>query len=49
MLELNRIDISEEMISTKQMHQNSVKFVSIGTLKVLVLNINHIFVMVVMV
>ena len=31
------------------MNQKNVKFVIIGTLKILVLNMNHVFVMVVMV
>ena len=48
MLEYDRIDISEgtDINKTKA---SSVKFVIIGTLKILVLNINHIFAMVVMV
>ena len=33
---------------TKQMHQKNVVFVIIGALKILVLNMNHIFAMVVM-
>ena len=37
------------MISIKQMHQKCVKFVITGTLKIFVLNMNHIFAMVVMV
>ena len=50
MLEYVRIDVSEGTdIKFKKMHQKSVKFVIIGTLKILVLNTNHIFVMVVMV
>ena len=49
MLEYNKIDISEGLILIKQMDQKSVKFVIIGTLKILVLNMNHIFGMVVMV
>ena len=38
-----------KLISTKQMHQNNVNFFIIGTLKIFVLNVNHISVMVVMV
>ena len=49
MLEYDRIDISEGIDIKKQTHQKSAKFVIIGTLKILVLNMNHIFVMVVMV
>ena len=47
MLEYDRIDISG--IDIKQTHQKNAKFVIIGTLKILVLNMNHIFVMIVMV
>ena len=39
----------EELMLTKQMHQNNVIFVIIGTSKILVLNMNHTFVMAVMV
>ena len=49
MLEYGRIDISEGIDINKQTRQKNVKFVIIGTLKILVLNMNHIFVMVVMV
>ena len=49
MLQYDRIDISEGIDLKKQTHQKSVKFAIIGTLKMLVLNMNHIFVMVVMV
>ena len=49
MLPYDRIDISEGIDIKKQTYQKSVKFVIIGTLKILVLNMNHIFVMVVMV
>ena len=49
MLEYDRIDILEGIDVNKQMHQKSVIFVIIGTLKILVLNMNHIFAMVVMV
>ena len=44
----NRIDINGLML-TKQMHQNNLIFVIIGTLKMLVSIMNHIFAMVVMV
>ena len=47
MLEYDRIDISG--IDIKQTHQKNARFVIIGTLKILALNMNHIFVMVVMV
>ena len=49
MLEYDRIDISEGIDIKKQMHQKNVKFVIIGTLKISVLSMKHIFVMVVMV
>ena len=49
MLEYGRIDISEGIDINKQTRQKNVKFVIIGTLKILVLNMNHIFVMIVMV
>ena len=49
MLEYGRIDISEGIDINKQTRQKNVKFVIIGTLKILVLNMNQIFVMVVMV
>ena len=49
MLEYDRTDISEGIGIKKQMHQKNVKFVIIGTLKILALNMNQIFVMVVMV
>ena len=39
----------KELALIKQMHQNSAKFVIIGTLNILILNMNHIFVMVVIV
>ena len=42
MLEYDRIDILEGIDVNKQMHQKSVIFVIIGTLKILVLNMNHI-------
>ena len=49
MLEYDRIDISEGIDIKKTNASKSAKFVVIGTLKILVLNMNHIFVMVVMV
>ena len=49
MLEYDRTDISERIDIKKQTHQNNVKFVIIGTLKILALYMSHIFVMVVMV
>ena len=49
MLEYDRTDISEGIDIKKQMHQKSVVFVIIGILKILVLNMNHIFAMVVMI
>ena len=49
MLEYDRIDISEKTTLTKQVHQKSVIFVTIGVLKILVLSMNHIFAMVVIV
>ena len=52
MLEYDRIDISEgtdiKKKKKKKMHQKSVKFFIIDTLQILVLNMNHIFVIVVM-
>ena len=49
MLEYDRIDISEGININKKMHKNSAIFVIIGTLKILVLNMNHIFATTVMV
>ena len=49
MLEYDRIDISEELMLTRQVHQKSVIFVTIGILKKLVLNMSHIFAIVVMI
>ena len=49
MVEYNRIDISEGVDVKKPINQKNVKFVTIGTLKILVLNMNHTFVVVVMV
>ena len=48
MLEYDRIYISEGIDLKKTNASKSVKFVIIGTLKILVLNMNNIFVMVVM-
>ena len=39
----------KELILIRQMHQKNVKFVFIGTLKILVLNMIHIFGMIVMI
>ena len=39
----------KEMILIKQVHQKNVIFATIGILKILVLSMNHIFVMVVMI
>ena len=41
MVEYDRIDISKGIDVNKKMHQENVIFVIIGTLKILVLNINH--------
>ena len=49
MLEYERIDISEEIELIKQIYQKSVVFVTIGILKILVLNMNLIVVMDVMI
>ena len=50
MYEYDRIDISGGIdIEKKQKYQKSAKFVIIVTLKILILNMNHVFVMVVMV
>ena len=49
MLEYERTDISEGMKLIKQIYQKSVIFVTIGVLKVLVLNMNLIFVMDIMI
>ena len=48
MLEHDRIDISEG-IDIRQMHQKNVIFVIIGTFKILLLNMNNVFLMVVMI
>ena len=39
----------KELMITKQMHQKNLTFVIIGILKISVLNINHIFEIVVMI
>ena len=44
MLEYERIDISEGLMLIKQIYQKSVIFVTVGILKILVLNVNLIFV-----
>ena len=49
MLEYDRIDISEGIDINKTNGLKQFIFVIIGSLKILILNINHIFVMVVMV
>ena len=49
MLEYDRIDTSEGIDIKKPKQQKNAKFVIIGTLKISVLNLNQIFVMVVMV
>ena len=48
-IEYERIDISEGLILIKQIYQKNVIFVTIGILKILVLNMNHIFAMVAMI
>ena len=48
MLEYDRIDISEE-IDISKTHLKSVMFAIIGILKILILNMNHIFAIVVMI
>ena len=49
MLEYERIDISEGMMLIKQIYQNNVIFLTIGILKILVLNLSLVFAMVVMI
>ena len=49
MLEYYRIDISEGIDVNKTNDQKNVIFVIIGTLKILVLNMNYIFAMVAMI
>ena len=49
MLEYDRIDISEGIDANKTSLSNNVTFVTIGILKILVLSMNHIFVMAVMI
>ena len=49
MLEYERIDIPERIDVDKKIYQKSVIFVTIGILKISVLNMNLIFVMDVMI
>ena len=49
MLEYDRIDISEGIMLIKQIYLKSVSFITIGILKILVLNMSLIFVVVVMI
>ena len=49
MLEYERIDISKGLMLRKQIYQKNVIFVTIGILKILLLNMSLIFVMVVMI
>ena len=49
MLEYERIDISEGIDVNKTNLSKNVIFITIGILKILVLNMNHIFAMVVMI
>ena len=49
MLENDRIDVSEGIDINKRNVLKDVKFAIIGTLKMLVLNMNHIFAIVVIV
>ena len=49
MLEYDRIDISEGIDVNEQVDQKNVIFVTIGILKILVLNMRSIFAMVVMI
>ena len=49
MIEYNRIDISKGLMLIKQICQKSVIFVTIGILKILVLNMSLIFAAVVMI
>ena len=48
MLEYDRIDISEGLMLIKQMYQKNGIFVTSSIFTILVLSMNHIFVMVVM-
>ena len=49
MLEYDRIDISEGIDVNEQVDQKNVIFVTIGILKILVLNMNLIFALVVII
>ena len=49
MLEYDRIDISEGTDANKTNASKNVIFVTIGILKILVLNMNHVFAMAVMI
>ena len=49
MLEYDRIDILEGIMLIKQIYRKNVIFVTTGILKILVLNMNPIFAMVVMI
>ena len=44
MLQYEKIDVSEGIDTNKQVHQKNVCFVIIGALKMLDLNLNHMFV-----
>ena len=44
-----KVIFHKELMLIKQVHQKNVIFFTIGTLKILVLSINHIFAMVVMI
>ena len=49
MLEYDRIDISAGFMLIKQMHQKNGIFLTIGILKILVLNMSHFFELVAMI
>ena len=49
MLEYDRVDISEGIDVIKQIYQKNVSFVTVGILKILVLNMGLIFAMVVLI
>ena len=49
MLEYDRIDISKGVVLIKQIYQKNLSFVTIGFLKIFVLNMSLIFAMVVMI
>ena len=44
-----RLIFQNELILIKQMHQKSVVFITIGIFQIKILNMNHIFIMVVMI